>query len=79
MKKISLREMFVRGAKRGIIDYSVRCTLDGQGNPVFYIHPSSASGDTLDFIVRHGNVLEQLNAIEAPQAQTQFVAPDTDA
>lgn len=46
---MTLTEAFKEGAKRGIIDWTLRVDAVRNGIPKFYIHPANASGVTLDF------------------------------
>lgn len=51
----SLQQYLEKNKVNGIIDFSVRCTHIVEGDAYFYIHPATASGETLQFAVR-GNI-----------------------
>lgn len=52
----SLQQYLEKNKVNGIIDFTVRCTHIVEGDAYFYIHPATASGETLQFAVR-GNIV----------------------
>jgi len=58
MKIRTLQDYLWQAAKAGIIDHSLRASMDDKGVISFYIHPDSKDGDTADFVVVRGNHLE---------------------
>lgn len=60
MREISLEEYLRGNVGRGVIDFSLRASVNASGVVVFYIHPASAAGDTPDYVVL-GNRLTQVN------------------
>jgi hypothetical protein len=47
----TLKQYFLENSKNGVIEHTVRSSVDSEGNVTFYIHPASVGGDTLDFLV----------------------------
>ncbi len=47
----TLQHYFLENYKNGIVDHTIRSSVDGEGNVSYYIHPSNKDGDTLDFAV----------------------------
>jgi len=48
----SFEDYLKYNVKEGIIDFSMRCTINDKGEVVFYIHPSGKDGITADFVVK---------------------------
>lgn len=70
-KSFTLQEYPEGADAAGNIDHSIRARVDASGVVSFYIHPSGADGETMDFTVK-GNVLTPV--IESAASPMQLSA-----
>ena len=53
----NLEEYLVENIEQGIIDHSIRASIDVDGNISFYIHASGHNSDTLDYWVKDNQLI----------------------
>ena len=59
MKKPNLEEYLIDNYNKGFIDHSIRADVQTYGTVLFYIHPTNADGQTLDFQVVENRLIQR--------------------
>lgn len=54
---VSFEHYLLKEFEEGKIDFHLRVHVEGEGHPVFYIHPQGKDGTTLDYIVLNNCLL----------------------
>lgn len=53
----SLQDYFREFYNNGIVDHTIRASVDFDNNVSFYIHPATVSGDILDFVIYYDKTI----------------------